>query len=410
MPEGTTIYFAGFELNPVARSLKHEGRVVPLGPKTFDLLVYLALHPNQVVTKDELLTALWPSSFVEEGNLSQHVFLLRKALGLVSADQPIVVTIPGKGYQFAAMVEQQCGQLAGREELVIHAVETITRVVVEEEVDDDSPARLERAGARRNRKWLWRLAAGGAGLLLAAGGSLGWRWSHPDRAGHIDMVLSQIENETGDSDFDVTLNEALRIDLEQSPYLNLLSRSRIRETLAKMQRQKSEPLTASLAREICERNNAQVVLRGAISMVGKRYVFLLNAESCVSNKSIAGARAEADRKEDVLAALDRAASQIRRRLGESVASLDKFQVPIAAVSTPSLEALRAYSEGDRNSNQGNLKTAALLYENAVALDPEFASAYKSLSWVYYKEGEFSRAAGFSRKAFELRERTSERDR
>jgi len=383
---------------------------VALGPKTFDLLVYFAYHPNKLVAREELLAAVWPSSFVEESNLAQHVFLLRKALGSVGSGEQIVVTVPGKGYQFTATVEHVARNPVLQGQLRLHAVESITRLVVEEEIEDEAPEGQEQTDNGKARRWLAWSAAFGAVVVVAAGAFASWQWLHPKHAEHIDLVLSEIENETGESNLDTTLNEALRIDLEQSPYLNLLTRSRIRETLVKMQRSKDEKLTAALAREVCERNNGQVVLRGAISQVGKRFVFLLNADSCVSNKSVAGAKAEANSREEVLAAVDQAAGQIRQRLGESAASLDKFQVPIATVSTPSLEALRAYSEGDQSFNKGNMRTAALLYENAIKLDPTFASAYKSLSWTYYNEAEFSRAAEFSKKAFDLRERTSERER
>ena len=410
VPQETIIRFAGFQLDPAARSLKHEGRPVALGAKTFDLLVYLAFHPNKLVTKEELLAAVWPSSFVEESNLAQHVFLLRKALGSVGTGEQVVVTVPGNGYQFTATVEPVARNPVAQGQLRVHAVESITRFVVEEEIADEAPAGPELSDRGEARRWVVWLAAFGALVVVAAGALLGWQWLHPKHAEHVELVLSEIENDTGESDLDTTLNEALRIDLEQSPYLNLLSRSRIRETLVKMQRSKDEKLTAALAREVCERNNGQVVLRGAISQVGTRFVFLLSADSCVSNKSIAGAKAEANSREEVLAAVDQAAGQIRQRLGESSASLDKFQVPIATVSTPSLEALRAYSEGDQSFNQGNMKTAALLYESAIRLDPNFASAYKSLSWTYYNEAELSRAAEFSKKAFDLREQTSERER
>ena len=381
-----------------------------LSPKTFDLLVFLALHPNRVMTKEALLAAVWPNSFVEESNLSQHVFLLRKALGTVSGGEQIVVTVPGKGYQFAAIVEQPALSAMGQGQLLLRAVESVTRVVVEEESDEEYSVRPELARARRSRVWMVALGVGVAVSALVAAALLSWRWQHPNHLGHIDLVLSQIENETGDPDFDAKLNEALRIDLEQSPYLDLLSRSRVRETLVKMERPTDDRLTAGLAREICERNNGQVVLRGTISQIGKRYVFLLSADSCVSNKRIASYKAEAASKEEVLSALDQAAGQIRRQLGESGASLEKFQVPIATVSTASLEALRAYSEGDQSFNRGNRKTAEALYQNAIELDPNFASAYKSLAWAFYDEGEYSRAAGFSKKAYDLRERTSERER
>jgi len=408
------IRFAGYQLDPAARVLKQEDRAVSLGPKTFDLLVFLALHPQRVVTKEELLAAVWPDSFVEESNLSQHVFLLRKALGTVGQGGQFIVTVPGKGYQFAVRVEQEprfpLSQARG--ELLLHAVQSVTRIVVQEETDEDEtdevPALPAPANARKTRRRL--LFASAAIALAAACAYPVWRWLHPAHGQHVSLVLSQVENNTGDSDFDSTLNEALLIDLQQSPYLNLISRSRIRETLAKMQHPADEKLTPTLAREVCERNNGEVVLRGAISQLGKTYVFMLNADSCVNGKSIAGYKADAASKEEVLAAVDEAAARLRRMLGESASSLDHFQVPIAVVTTSSLEALRAYSEGDLSFNRRDMKTAATLYQRAIQFDPNFASAYKSLAWAYSNDSQSARAAEQARKAFDLRTRTSERER
>lgn len=406
------IRFSGYQLDPAARSLKFEGQPIPLGPKTFDLLVFLALHPHQVVTKEELLAAVWPKSFVEESNLSQHVFLLRKALANMGPGEQIVVTVPGKGYQFAATVEQAPRQLAnqGQGELVLHAVQSVTRVVVEEETDDEAPAMRELAAPSARRKWLIWVGAGAAAILLGAGAFFGWRWTHPARGEHIDLVLSELENSTGDADFDRVLNQALTIDLEQSPFLNLLSRSKIGETLVEMQKPKDSALTPALSREICERNNAQAMLHGTIAKLGATYVLILDADSCVSGKQIAGYKAEAHSKEEVLGALDEAAGHVRKQLGESSASLEKFQTPVAQATTPSLDALRAYSQANERFEHGDFKAAQDLLERAIAEDPNFANAYRSLSSTYYNRGEFVQASKFIQKAFELRDRATERER
>lgn len=412
MANDASIRFSGYYLDPAARSLKYEGRAIALGPKTFDLLVFLASHPQQLVTKEDLLAGLWPNAFVEESNLSQHVFLLRKALGNVGQGEQIVVTVPGKGYQFTAAVEQlprpQANQ--GQGELVIHAVQSVTRVVVEEESDDGQVALRETPATQTRRRWLVWTAAGMAVSLVAAGSFLGWKWLHPDRIGHIDLVLSELENTTGDADFDRVLNQALRIDLEQSPFLNFLSRSRIRETLTQMQQPKDAALTPALAREICERNNAQAMLHGTLTKLGSRYVLILDADSCVSGKQIAGYRAEAASKEGVLGTLDEAAGRVRRQLGESRSSLERFQTPIAQTTTPSLDALRAYSQAYERFDHGDMKAAQGLLEHAIALDPNFASAYRSLGATYYNRGDFAQAAANMKKAFDLRDRTTERER
>ena len=396
-------------MDPAARSLKHEERSIPLGPKTFDLLLYLAQHPHQVVTKEELLAGVWPDSFVEESNLSQHVFLLRKALSASGQGEQVVVTIPGKGYQFAASVEQapRPGLNHGRGEPVLDSVQSVTRLEVEAGARDATPGVRELAAPKR-RRWLAWVAVGAA-VLLAGGAFLGWQRLHPVRSGHVDLVLAEIENTTNDPDFDRTLNQALLIDLEQSPFLNLLTRSRVRETLKEMQRATDVPLTPALAMEVCERTNAQAMLHGTIARFGSHYVLILDADSCVSGKQIGGYKAEAASKEEVLRALETAAGRVRKQLGESAASLDRYQIPITQATTPSLDALRAFSEAGESFRRGDMKAAQILLNRAVSLDPGFASAYRAIGSSYYNLGDFNEAARYYKKAFELRERTTERE-
>ena len=398
-------------MDPAARSLKHEERSIPLGPKTFDLLLYLAQHPHQVVTKEELLAGVWPNSFVEESNLSQHVFLLRKALSASGQGEQVVVTIPGKGYQFAASVEQapRPGVNHGRGEPVLDSAESVSRLEVEEGAEDATLEVLELAAApRRRRRLAW--VAAGAAVLLAGGAFLGWQRLHPVRSGHVDLVLAEIENTTNDPDFDRTLNQALLIDLEQSPFLNLLTRSRVRETLKEMQRATDVPLTPALAMEVCERTNAQAMLHGTIAKFGSHYVLILDADSCVSGRQIGGYKAEAASKEEVLRALETAAGRVRKQLGESAASLDRYQIPITQATTPSLDALRAFSEAGESFRRGDMKAAQILLNQAVSLDPGFASAYRAIGSSYYNLGDYNQAARYYKKAFDLRERTTERER
>lgn len=412
LAHNVTIRFAGYQLDPAARTLKYEERQIPLGPKTFDLLFFLASHPHQVVTKEQLLTAVWPDSFVEESNLSQHVFLLRKALANNGQTDKIVVTIPGKGYQFAATVEKAPRQLAnnGQGELVLHAVQSVTRLVVEEESDDEASAWHLLPDTHKRRLLLIWGSIGIAGLLLLAASILGWRWTHPVRGEHVDLVLAEFENTTGDADFDRVLNRALTIDLEQSPFLNLLTRSRIGETLMQMQQPKDSTLTPALSREICERNNAQAMLHGTIARLASRYVLILDADSCVSGKQIAGYKAEAGSKEGVLSALDEAAGRVRMQLGESSTSLERFQKPIAQATTASLDALRAYTQALDAADRGDTAAEQALFKRAIALDPNFASAYKELGISVHNRGDFVQGASLIQKAYDLRDHTTERER
>ena len=412
--EGNNLFrFNGCDIDPAARSLTRDGQQISLNPKTFDLLLYFVEHPQQVVTKNELLSAVWPGAFVEESNLTQHVFLLRKALAGDGPPGRFIVTVPGKGYQFTAAVERipkhTISNPAG--DLVFHSAQSITRLVVEEESDDETPSPTAlRDPSKLRKRLLWTTAAAVIVLLITGGGLLAWRRLHPPPVGHIDLVLSDFENNTGELDFDRTLNLALLVDLEQSPFINLLSRSRIQETLTEMQRGKSEALTPALAMEICERTNAQAMLHGTLAKLGSKYLLILDADSCVSGKQIGGYKTDVASKEDVLHALDSAAGQVRRQLGESVASLEQYHIPITQATTPSLDALRSFSEAGESFKAGDMKAAQILLNRAIALDSNFASAYRALGSTYYNLGDYNQAAEFYKKAFDLRERTTEPER
>ena len=404
--------FEGYEIDPSSRSLKRDGQSISLNPKTFDLLLYLAEHPHQVVTKEELLGAVWPGAFVEDSNLTQHVFLLRKALASGGENGRAVVTVPGKGYQFTAAVEEIPREEQERPagELVLRAVQSVTRVVVEEESDDETPPQAALSSGRRRRVSMVWAGVAVAVVLVAIGSVLEWRRLHPQPAGHIDLVLSDFENTTGEPNFDRALNQALLIDLEQSPFLNLMNRSRIQETLAEMQRSKGEALTSALAMEICERTNSQAMLHGTIAKLGTKYLLMLDAVSCVNGKPIGGYKTEVASKDDVLRALDTAAGRVRRQLGESLDSLERYQIPITQATTPSLDALRSFSEAGESFRHGDMKAAQILLNRAIAMDPNFASAYRAIGSTYYNLGDYNEAAEYYKKAFDLRDRTTERER
>jgi len=174
------IRFEGFELRPDARSLSWNGQIIVLRSKTFDLLLYLAQHPHQVVTKDELMAALWPDSFVEESNLTQHIFLLRKALAENGQGERIVVTVPGKGYQFAAALEPlpTLGERSRPGELMMSAVQSVTRMVIEAEEEEDTLRLAEPPAPRpHSPRWIWAAASVGLAVLAAAA-IFGWRRIH----------------------------------------------------------------------------------------------------------------------------------------------------------------------------------------------------------------------------------------
>jgi eukaryotic-like serine/threonine-protein kinase len=225
------------------------------------------------------------------------------------------------------------------------------------------------------------------------------------------VVVADFANKTGDPVFDETLRHGLTAQLEQSPFLNLLSDARAAQTIALMAQSKEARLTADIARQICERTGSTASIEGSISMLGGQYVLSLEAVNCHSGDVLAQEQVTADSKERVLPALATAATQLRRKLGESLASVQKFDAPPENVTTPSLEALQAYSLGF-NVHVVDLDEAraAQLFQRAVRLDPDFAMAYARLATCYLNLGEPSLAAESMRKAYALRERVSDHER
>jgi eukaryotic-like serine/threonine-protein kinase len=223
------------------------------------------------------------------------------------------------------------------------------------------------------------------------------------------IVLADFTNSTGDPVFDGTLKQALAVDLEQSPFLNILSDSKAGETLKLMGRTSSERVTRGVATELCLRTGSQAVVSGSIANLGSQYVVTLDAVACNNDDSLAKERAEATSKEGVLKALDTTAAALRARLGESLASVQKFDVPMEA-TTPSLDALKAYSMAITTGRTKGDSEAVPFMKHASELDPNFAMAYVGLGIEYANLGQPGVAADYARKAYDLRDRVSDRER
>ena len=221
------------------------------------------------------------------------------------------------------------------------------------------------------------------------------------------IVLADFTNTTGDSVFDGTLKQALTVDLEQSPFLKVLPGVRVRETLGYMGRSPDERLTTDLARELCLRAGGKAMLAGSIANLGSEYVITLNALNCQTGDSLAEEQSEAGSKEQVLGAVGSAATKLRSKLGEALASVQKFDTPIEQVTTSSLEALKAFSLGNAEFDQGRERESLPFYKQAVELDPNFAWAYARMGVIYSNGGELEKAKENTRKAYDLRDRVSE---
>jgi len=246
----------------------------------------------------------------------------------------------------------------------------------------------------------------GAALALVSRAS-GW-W--PSRTERSSVLVSHIANGTADPDFDGTLREAVTVYLSQSPYLDIVSDERVRSTLQLMGREPSERMAHNVAQELCQRLGLQAMLEGSVSAVGSATVVALAATDCTTGATIARQQVDVERKEDVLRAMGTITADVREALGESRDSLARHNVPIEEATTPSMDALKAYTEGIQRRAAGRETDAIPFFERAIALDSRFALAYTTLSSLYGGLGETGRSEELARLAYENREHVSERER
>ena len=223
------------------------------------------------------------------------------------------------------------------------------------------------------------------------------------------LVLADFANSTGDAVFDDTLKTALSVALNQSPFLNVLSDNKVAATLKLMTRPRDTKLTPDVARELCQRAGSKAYIAGSIASLGNEYVLGLKAVNCQSGDPLAEQQVTAASKEKVLDALGEAASKLRGELGESLATVQKFDVPLAEATTSSLEALRAFTLGRKAFNEKGPAAALPYHQRAVELDPNFAMGYEVVGGDYSSLGELGRASDYFTKAFQLREHASERE-
>ena len=274
---------------------------------------------------------------------------------------------------------------------------------------DRAAVRAAESGLKPARKSIrWGVVTGATVLLigLALGG---WLWY--SRKAHAltekdTIVLADFTNTTGDTVFDGTLRQGLSVQLEQSPFLSIISDQQIQQTLQMMGQKPDVKLTSRIAREICQRTASAAVLEGTIAQIGTPYVLTLKAINCVSGESLATRDAQASDKNHVLDALGRVSVELRNKLGESLSSVQKFDTPLQQATTPSLEALKAFSSGAKVAST-TVAEAIPFFKHAIELDPNFALAYARLGLAYEEIGESGIAAGYTRKAYELRDRASE---
>lgn len=379
--------FGPFRVDPQKEILLREGEPVPLTPKTFQILLVLVRHSKEVVTKDDLMKTVWPDTFVEETNLTRNIFTLRKALGESPQDHQYILTVPGRGYRLAESVRL----VPGQEVDIIAAHHSKVQVQ-----------------ATETSLWGW-IAVAVVVLLAVAGGVFRSVLTRRVLTEKDTIILADFINSTGDPIFNGTLREGMSVQLEQSPFLSLITDQRIQHTLRLMGRSPDSSLSPDVARQICERTGSAVVLEGNIASLGSQYVLGLRAKSCRSGDILDEEQAQAARKEDVLNALSQIATKLRTRVGESLATIQQHDTPLAEATTPSLEALEAYSQAWRVHFSSGASASLPLFKRAVEIDPKFAMAHAALGRIYADLDESDLSAESTSRAWQLRSGTSDRE-
>lgn len=399
--EGKLYGFGTFALNVREGVLTKRGVRIRLQGQPFRILTLLLERPGQLVTREEIQQLLWSSTtFVEfDDALNTAVRKLRNALGDSAENPRFIETVPRRGYRLLVPVTVQ-----PQPELTVPSPQAPAVAKL--------PATSSSSVPARPRKWFFRPAS--LSLLLFAAvvalvSGAYWMWWRPAfRVTTKDsIVLGDFVNTTGDSIFDDTLKQALIVDLEQSPFFNIVSDRKAFTILKQMGRSPDQRLTGAVMVEVCQRSNSKVAVQGEISSLGRDYLIGLAAIRCDTGDAIAHEQIEAKRKEEVIDALGKATSRLRVRLGESVPSIQKFGVPLETATTPSLEALKAYnvalSTWDRKGDQASVP----LFQKAIELDPQFAMAYGGVATVYHNLNETELARANATRAYQLRDRVTE---
>jgi DNA-binding winged helix-turn-helix (wHTH) protein/Flp pilus assembly protein TadD len=390
-----SIRFGPYELSLDGEELRKDGNRLKLTGQAIQVLVVLATNAGKLVAREELQHKLWPGATYGdfEHGLNAAVNRLRETLGDSATDPKYIETIPRRGYRFIAPLETRPDS-------------------IEANLSTDAQGKgvLQSAETLTGRGHWKLIALAVVTVVTLAVGGYFYLPRGPKLTDKDTIVLTDFVNTTGDSVFDDTLKQGLRVQLEQSPFLNILSDQRVDEQLKLMGGSAGERLTPELARDLCQRVGSKAVLTGSISRLGKHYVIGLSASRCDTGDTLGDEQVEADQQEHVLTSLGESATKMRKRLGESIASVQKYDAPIEQATTPSLEALKAYSLGMRTLRATGVVTALPFFQRAAELDPNFAMAYVRLGTTYAYLSEPVLLAENTRKAYELRTKVSERER
>jgi DNA-binding winged helix-turn-helix (wHTH) protein/tetratricopeptide (TPR) repeat protein len=384
-----TVRFGPFELDAAANELREEGRIRRLPAQPFRILMLLTGRPGQIVTRQEIRHCLWGDrKYVDvDGGINFCLNQIRAALRDPAESSRYIKTYPRNGYSFIAPV-------------------TIA----------DSPEFRDRPAASGEPKAEFRRSPGTVmmcavflALIAGVAGDASVAPHHVLAAMKDTVVVAEFSNTTGDTVFDGTLDQALAVALRQSPFLQVLAETKVRQTLRLMGRSTDSRLTPDVAQELCIRSGSNALISGTISRIGSRYLVDMRAKACADGNVLASEQREVAYKEEVLHALSQAASNIRTGLGESLPLVQKFDAP-AAATTASLEALQSYSQGIKILMRQGDAPSIPFFKRALELDPLFSMADATLAARYNNLDQPALALIYATKAYELRDHVSERER
>jgi DNA-binding winged helix-turn-helix (wHTH) protein/predicted Zn-dependent protease len=393
----------GLELDRGAYELRRAGRALRLERIPMEILFLLIEQRGQLVSREDIIGRVWGKDvFLDTDNsINAAIRKIRQILKDDPENPVFVQTVTGKGYRFIAAVTEVSvsAQQGGVGNSGAKAQ------VIEPDLVNAKLAAATGVGKR------WKLIIPASVTVLAlAIGSYFYYHRTLKLTDKDTIVLADFTNTTGDPVFDGTLRQGMSVQLEQSPFLSLISEERIQQVLRMMGQPVDARLTPVVAREVCERTASAAVLEGSIASLGSQYVLGLRAKSCRTGDVLAEEQAQAARKEDVLNTLGQIASKFRTRVGESLTMVEKYDTPLAEATTPSLEALRAYSAGWKVNSAIGSAAAVPVFKQAIEVDPKFAMAYALLGRMYGDIGESALSAESTTKAYQFRDRASDDER
>jgi eukaryotic-like serine/threonine-protein kinase len=402
VPKVKGYLFETFEVSVPLGILRQAGVRLKIQDLPFQMLLVLLERRGELVTKEELGKRLWDHKTFVEVDKSLYVMAgkLREVLGDDAAQPRFIKTVSGRGYCFIgdaiplleSVADLQSPHLVQKPDSLAHLTGRL---------QEDTGGTVPRG---RTLKLLAACVL--AGICILAVSLPAYRYLHRPLASDQDkVVLGGFTNNTGNPDLDRTLSSALQLKVQESPYLSLIPNQNF-QALVK------DPDTAPLPEEIraCASLNAQLLLKGQILAVAQGYKVLLKVWRCANGRLLTTEQAEAASQAGILSALDLATEAMRRRLGESDASLQKFNVPLVQATTPSLAALKAFTLGEEKRSQGRIPESIASYKLALDLDSQFALALARLGTIYHNTAQYSLSEQYYRKAYELPNRVTDRER